>query len=249
MSSSIPSELNKEEILRNRASADASLLNTEPEILIKTVETDDVPPSKSIKQLRRENNDTESFGVMDFLRLLGGFLGLFLMLSYYTTGTATFGYHTKFEHPRYIKSLFMPKVSLTDSQLASYDGSNPQTPIYVAISGRVYDVTNGKDTYGPGGSYQFFAGRDAARAFSNGCFNDPSQLTWDLRGLDEEKAASDIKGWQDFYDNDYRYWYVGEVVHEPLRGPPPSLVCKGYGSVPKHVKAEAETVTKNSEFE
>lgn len=37
--------------------------------------------------------------------------------------------------------------------------------------------------YGPGGGYSFFAGRDAARAFVSGCFQD--DLTWDLRGLEE----------------------------------------------------------------
>jgi hypothetical protein len=30
--------------------------------------------------------------------------------------------------------------------------------IYLAILGRVYDVTEGKAHYGPGGGYEFFAG-------------------------------------------------------------------------------------------
>ena len=38
-------------------------------------------------------------------------------------------------------------------------------------------------SYGPGGSYHFFAGRDAARAFVTGCFE--SDLTPDLRGVEE----------------------------------------------------------------
>ena len=37
--------------------------------------------------------------------------------------------------------------------------------------------------YGPGGSYHFFAGRDAARAFVTGCFQEDQ--TPDLRGVEE----------------------------------------------------------------
>ena len=37
-------------------------------------------------------------------------------------------------------------------------------------------------TYGPGGSYHFFAGRDAARAFLTGCFDTDSVP--DLRGVE-----------------------------------------------------------------
>lgn len=38
-------------------------------------------------------------------------------------------------------------------------------------------------TYGPGGAYSFFAGRDATRAFVTGCFKE--DLTSDLRGVEE----------------------------------------------------------------
>lgn len=39
--------------------------------------------------------------------------------------------------------------------------------------------------YGPGGGYGFFSGKDAARAFVTGCFQE--DLTHDIRGLDPKQ--------------------------------------------------------------
>lgn len=54
--------------------------------------------------------------------------------------------------------------------------------------GQVYDVTKGRRIYGPGGPYDFFAGRDASRAYVTGCFSKSSgHLTHDVRGLEGEE--------------------------------------------------------------
>ena len=53
------------------------------------------------------------------------------------------------------------------------------------ISGDVYDVSANRRMYGPGGGYGFFSGKDAARAFVTGCFQD--DLTHDIRGLDPKQ--------------------------------------------------------------
>lgn len=55
-------------------------------------------------------------------------------------------------------------------------------PIYVALNGTIYDVSASPEFYGPGGSYHFFAGQDATRAFVTGCFTE--DLTGDLRGVE-----------------------------------------------------------------
>jgi hypothetical protein len=44
-------------------------------------------------------------------------------------------------------------------------------------------VSASAKTYGPGGSYAFFAGKDGARGFITGCFD--TDLTPDLRGVEE----------------------------------------------------------------
>lgn len=74
-------------------------------------------------------------------------------------------------------------INLTDADLSLYDGSNPDLPLYIALNGSIYDVSAGRHFYGPGGSYHFFAGRDATRAFVTGCFD--TDLTPDMRGVED----------------------------------------------------------------
>lgn len=80
-------------------------------------------------------------------------------------------------------------MNLSESELSLYNGQDPEKPIYVAVNGSVFDVSANRLTYGPMGGYHFFAGRDAARAFVTGCFQ--TDLTWDLRGLEEKYIVGD----------------------------------------------------------
>ena len=87
-----------------------------------------------------------------------------------------------------------PKLNITDTELAQFNGADPTKPIYLAVNGSVYDVSASPHMYGPGGGYHFFSGRDATRAFVSGCF--AQDLTWDLRGLEEmyvDKEADDAE--------------------------------------------------------
>ncbi|KAH8556765.1 cytochrome b5-like heme/steroid binding domain-containing protein, partial [Umbelopsis sp. PMI_123] len=121
---------------------------------------------------------------------------------------------------------------LTDQQLAKYDGTNPSLPVYIAIDGDVFDVTKGRGWYTPGGSYHFFAGRDAARAYATGCFKE--HLTHDLRGLSEGQLKS-IENWKRFYENHHNYFKVGTVKHVPIdpKSPIPAPCDKAMPQKPK----------------
>ncbi|KAJ8751732.1 hypothetical protein K2173_025905 [Erythroxylum novogranatense] len=57
-------------------------------------------------------------------------------------------------------------MEFTAEQLSHHNGSDPPKPIYVAIMGRVLDVTSGKSFYGPGGAYAMFSDMDASRALA-----------------------------------------------------------------------------------
>lgn len=79
---------------------------------------------------------------------------------------------------------------LTESELSIYNGSDPSLPIYLALNSSVYDVSASPHFYGPGGSYHFFSGRDATRAFITGCFDE--DLNGDLRGVEEMFVPTEL---------------------------------------------------------
>ena len=152
-------------------------------------------------------------------------------------------------------------MNLTPSQLSTYNGSNPDLPIYLAINGTIFDVSAGRNTYGPGGSYSVFAGRDATRAFVTGCFLEDT--TDDMRGAeliympvdDKEEVISsaerktraererrearkrvrqEVQKWEDFYRNSKKYFEVGTLVGRGKHdGVPPELCESALKSRPK----------------
>jgi predicted heme/steroid binding protein len=50
--------------------------------------------------------------------------------------------------------------AFTAATLAHYDGTDASLPILIAFASNVYDVSDGKSYYGPGGVYHFLAGTD-----------------------------------------------------------------------------------------
>jgi membrane-associated progesterone receptor component len=88
-------------------------------------------------------------------------------------------------------------------------------PVYLAVRGRIFDVTSGRNFYGPGGPYQNFAGRDASRGLAFGSF-DEDMLTKDLEGpLDklEDLGAEELealRGWEERFEE--KYLVVGKLV-------------------------------------
>ncbi|KAI1305580.1 hypothetical protein EDD11_004915 [Mortierella claussenii] len=64
----------------------------------------------------------------------------------------------------------------TPKELAEFDGRTEETRILMAIQGKVFDVTRGRNFYGPDGPYGNFAGKDASRGLAKNSF-DKSMLT------------------------------------------------------------------------
>ena len=95
----------------------------------------------------------------------------------------------------------LPSKIFTKEELKQYDGSEGSKGLYLAFLGRVYDVSKGKQHYGPGGGYSFFAACDATRAFVTGEFNEEG-LIEDVEGLSPAQML-EVKNWVDFYHQDY----------------------------------------------
>ncbi|KAM7498586.1 hypothetical protein LguiA_023000 [Lonicera macranthoides] len=77
-------------------------------------------------------------------------------------------------------------MDLTLHQLKQYDGTDPSKPIYMAIKGRIFDVTTEKSFYGPSSAYIMFADKDASRALAKMSKNE-YDVTASLDGLSDKE--------------------------------------------------------------
>lgn len=75
----------------------------------------------------------------------------------------------------------------TASQLADYDGSKPDKPVYVAIKGNIFDVTPKREMYEPGKGYHIFAGKDGSRGLGMSSLK-PEDAVPDYSTLDDKQA-------------------------------------------------------------
>ena len=100
------------------------------------------------------------------------------------------------------------------SELNCYNGSNGT--IYIALNGKIFDVTKDKKQYDSGGCYKMLAGRDASRAFATLSF-DVNSLRSDYDDLSDlnDIQKSNLNEWGKIYTE--KYDIVGKVVkaHNP----------------------------------
>ncbi|GKT87341.1 cytochrome B5-like heme steroid binding domain-containing protein [Colletotrichum tofieldiae] len=144
---------------------------------------------------------------------------------------------------RVLSFLFLASCALSYLQ-SNVRRLQPEKPIYLAINHTIFDVSANPRIYGPGGSYNVFAGRDASRGFVTGCFmedrtpdmrgveemflplDDPEiDRHWsyaDMQKLQEEELAAAkakvhdaLKHWVDFFSKSDKYNMVGKVKREP----------------------------------
>lgn len=109
----------------------------------------------------------------------------------------------------------MPKGDLTVAELKTHDGSDGGKPILLAAKGTIYDVTRGRDFYGPEGAYHIFAGVDCSRALATmslkieDCVGDVSDAT--------EEDLSVLNDWVVKFQG--KYPAVGKLLDGDYNGP------------------------------
>jgi len=109
-------------------------------------------------------------------------------------------------------------ISLEELAKADGTGEDETKKCYVAIKGRVYDVTGNK-AYEPGGSYHAFAGKDASRALGK-TSTKPEDVDPDWSTLDDKEKKT-LNDWVAFFSN--RYNVVGVVKDATNRDPEDTL--------------------------
>ncbi|KWU46102.1 cytochrome b5 [Rhodotorula sp. JG-1b] len=108
-----------------------------------------------------------------------------------------------------VKELDPPKdTPFTKEELAKNDGRDENTPIYVAIKGRIYDVSAKRDMYGPGCGYHVFVGKDASRGLGKSSLK-PEDAVSDYSTLTAEEQQV-LDDWEKYFQK--RYNIVGRVV-------------------------------------
>lgn len=207
---------------------------------------EETPLSRRLTSKERiDAEETDRFTIfLDLLRVLTFIAFASCALSYLISGGETFFWGMS-NPPKYLqtqwwKAQLQGPQYFTLEELAAFDGTDESKPLYLAINGTVYDVSANRRTYGPGGSYHWFAGCDASRAYVTGCFAE--DRTADMRGVEEmflpiDDAAVDkhwkpaelaklrehelaeankrvqegLKHWVDFFAKSTKYQFVGYV--------------------------------------
>eukprot|EP00892_Ulva_mutabilis_P008875 jgi/Ulvmu1/635/UM010_0005.1 len=94
-----------------------------------------------------------------------------------------------------------PKI-LSPGELAKYDGSDKSLPLLICVKGIIFDVSPGRDFYGPDGPYAVFAGKECARALAL-MSTKVEDCTGETEDLPEDKKQI-LRDWEVKFMGKYR---------------------------------------------
>lgn len=110
-----------------------------------------------------------------------------------------------------------PKRNFTTKQLRYFDGATNENtdeakPVYLSLAGVVYDVSAGRNFYGPGGPYEVFAGRECGVALARMSFDE--SLLDDVTACESLGVGerNELMGWMEKFEHFRCYPIMGSLV-------------------------------------
>lgn len=157
-----------------------------------------------------------------------------------------------------------PPRNFTLKQLRYFDGTKEESrspsgeittdkPVYLSLNGTVFDVTKGRDFYGPGGAYEMFAGRECGAALAKMSF-DEAHLD-DVEGCKNLNYGEkqELQGWIEKFQYYRCYPIMGKLISnlpDPTRIMSMEELAKhdgsgetppeGYGAMPIYLGARGK---------
>lgn len=136
-----------------------------------------------------------------------------------------------------------PPRNFTASQLRHFDGTpdGPENkPVYLAVGGIVFDVSEGRNFYGPEGPYEKFAGRECGVALAKMSFDE--EYLDDVEGCESLNFGekTELEGWIDKFTNYRCYPVKGRLIPTSKMPAPERVLTKhdleehnGTGEIPE----------------
>lgn len=110
-----------------------------------------------------------------------------------------------------------PPRNFTAEQLKHFDGTRDEKlgedkPVYLSVNGQVFDVSDGRDFYGPEGPYCNFAGHECGVALAKMSFD--ADLLGDLEGCSKLSPSekTELEGWIEKFTYYRPYPIKGRLV-------------------------------------
>jgi len=114
-----------------------------------------------------------------------------------------------------------PPRNFTAAQLRYFDGTkygktDEDKPVYISVKGIVFDVSNGRDFYGPGGAYEMFAGHECGVALAKMSFDE--KHIDDIAGCESLNFGekTELDGWIEKFQYYRCYPIKGRLVPDSL---------------------------------
>jgi predicted heme/steroid binding protein len=110
-----------------------------------------------------------------------------------------------------------PPRNFTLAQLKYFDGTKDEKtgdlkPVYLSINGTIFDVTRGRDFYGPDGPYSMFAGRECGAALAKMSFDDKHLDDIDACTKLNFGEKAELDGWTEKFQYYRCYPIKGRLV-------------------------------------